>query len=100
MGECLISIFPFTNWIQEYTGSELSQIFEMGLFKKIVNVFPAGIYSLKVNNEITRTMCEIYSKLTIKTPERRHRRGSGIFSVNFEQISHIVLPFLLLTLNK
>ena len=31
----------------------------------------AGIYLLKVNNENTRTICEIYSKLTIKTPERR-----------------------------
>ena len=43
-------------------------------------------------------MCEIYSKLTIKTPERRHRRRSGVFIVNFEQISGIVLVFPLLTL--
>ena len=27
----------------------------------------------------------------IKTPERRHWRRSGVFSVNVEQISHIVL---------
>ena len=33
--------------------------------------FPAGIYLLKVNNRNTRTRCEICSKLTIKTPERR-----------------------------
>ena len=32
---------------------------------------PAGIYLLKVNNRNTRTGCEICSKLTIKTPERR-----------------------------
>ena len=32
----------------------------------------AGIYLLKVNNRNTRTRCEICSKLTIKTPERRH----------------------------
>ena len=32
----------------------------------------ADIYLLKVNNENTRTMCEICSKLTIKAPERRH----------------------------
>ena len=41
-----------------------------------LNVFllsiPAGIYLLKVNNRNTRTRCEICSKLTIKTPERRH----------------------------
>ena len=32
---------------------------------------PAGIYLLKVGNRNTRTSCEICSKLTIKTPERR-----------------------------
>ena len=31
-------------------------------------------------------MCKICSKLTIKTPERRHSRRSGVFIVNFEQI--------------
>ena len=39
-------------------------------------------------------------KLTIKTPERRHWRHSGVFIVNFEHISHLVLVFLLLTLSK
>ena len=33
--------------------------------------FPAGNYMFKVNNRNTRTRCEICSKLTIKTPERR-----------------------------
>ena len=32
----------------------------------------AGIYLFKVNNKNTRARCEIYSKLTIKTPERHH----------------------------
>ena len=44
-------------------------------------------------------MYEIYSKLTIKKPERR-QWYSGVFIVNFEQISHIVLLFLSLNLNK
>ena len=60
---------------------------------------PAGIYFFKVNNGKTRTMCEIYSKLTIKTPERRHWRRSSVFIVNFEDISHLVLVLLLATLN-
>ena len=60
---------------------------------------PAGIYFLKVNNRNTRTRCEICSKLTTKTPERRQLRRSGVFIVNFEHISHLVLPFLLLTLH-
>ena len=36
------------------------------------NSFPANIYLFKVNNRNTRKRCEICSKLTIKTPERRH----------------------------
>ena len=32
--------------------------------------FPEDIYLFKVNNRSNRKMCEIYSKLTIKTPER------------------------------
>ena len=54
----------------------------------------------KVNNKKTRASCEIYSKLTIKIPERRHWRRSGIFIVNFEHISHLVLVFILLTLSR
>ena len=38
-------------------------------------------------------------KVTIKTPERRHWRRSGVFIVNFKHILHLVLVFLLLTLN-
>ena len=31
------------------------------------NIFPAGIYLLKVNNRNTRTRCEVCSKLKMKT---------------------------------
>ena len=62
--------------------------------------FPSYIYLFKVNNRNTRTMCEICSKLTIKIPERRHRLGFSVFIADFEQISSIVLVFLLLNLNK
>ena len=61
--------------------------------------FPAGIDLLKVNNRNSKTRCEICSKLTIKIAEGRQWRRSGIFIVNFERISHLVLVFLLLTLN-
>ena len=54
----------------------------------------------KVNNRNTRTRCRICSKLTIKTPERRYWRRSGVFIVNFKQISHLALVFLLLTLSR
>ena len=46
-----------------------------------------GSYMFKVNNRNTRTNCEICSRLTIKTPERRHCRGFGVFIVDFEHIS-------------
>ena len=59
----------------------------------------ADIYLLKCNYRNIRTRSKICSKLTIKIPERHHWRRSGIFIVNFEHISHLVLVFLLLSLN-
>ena len=59
-----------------------------------------GIYLLKVNNKNTRTRYEICSKLTVKTPERRKWRRSGVIILKFEHISHLVLVFLLLNLSK
>ena len=74
------------------------------LFQSSSNSFrksiPAGIYLLKFKNRNTRTRCKICPKLTIKIAERCHCRRSGIFIVNFEHISHLVLVFLLLTLNR
>ena len=55
---------------------------------------------LKVNNRNTRTRCEICSKLTIKTPERRHWCRSGVFILNFKHNSHFLLLFLLLTSSR
>ena len=67
----------------------------------IVSKFAAGNYIFKVNNRNTRTRCEICSKLTIKTPERRQERlNFGVFIVNFEHISYLVLVLLLSTLNR
>ena len=62
----------------------------------LYNNILAGIYQFKVNNRKTRAMSEICLTLTIKTPERRHWRRSGVFVFNFEQISHIALVFSLL----
>ena len=73
---------------------------KMGKISGAYGPFPVGIYLFKVNNKSTRTKCEICSKLTIKTPERRQWRRSGVLFVNFEHISHLALVFLLLTLNS
>ena len=73
-----------------------SRIF--GLSKQIQPAFTVHLF--KVNKKHTRKMCEICSKLTIKTSERCQWRYSVSSIVNFEQISHFVLVFLLLILNK
>ena len=39
-------------------------------------------------------------ELAIKIPERRHWGYSGVFTVNFERISRIVLMLLFLTLGS
>ena len=56
----------------------------MKLFNQLKTIMSASIYLFNVNNINTRKRCEICSKLTVKTPERR--RCSGVFTVNFEHI--------------
>ena len=63
-------------------------------------VFSARIYCFKVNNGKIKTMCKIFSKLTIKIPDQCQWHHSCVFILNFEQISHIVPVFQLLTSNK
>ena len=53
----------------------------------------------KLTTERLEQGAEICSKLTMKTPERNQWRRFGVFFVNFENISHLVLMFLLLTLS-
>ena len=60
----------------------------------------AGVCMPKDNIRNTRKRCEICSKWRIKTPGRRYWRHSGVFFVNFEQISHNILVLLLLTLSN
>ena len=62
--------------------------------------YPANIYLFKINKRNIRKNCDICSKLTIKTPERRHWRRFVVFIVNFEHILHLLLVFLLLTLKQ
>ena len=47
----------------------------------------------KVNNVNFKTISELWSKLTIKTPEWHHLCRSGVVMVNFEHTSYIVLVF-------
>ena len=43
----------------------------------------------RINNRNVRSMCEICSKLTVKTLEQHHWRRFGVFHVNFEHISQL-----------
>ena len=67
----------------------------MGIHLVMADSFTVGIYLVKVNNRNTRTRWEIWSKLTTKTPEHCHWRCYGVFIVNSDHISHLVLVFLL-----
>ena len=70
------------------------------MFFYVLGRIPAGIYLFKVNNRNARASCKMCSKLTVKTPEQRHRYCSGVFIVvNSEHNSHLVLVFLSLTSN-
>ena len=64
------------------------QIFMAIIFKKNLFIYiPVNIYLFKFINRNARKRCEIYSKLTVKTSERRRR--SGVFIANFYHISHL-----------
>ena len=58
---------------------------------------PANIYLFKGNNRNTNKRCEIYSQLTMKTPERSHLLS---LSLTLNTIQIFFLVFLLLTLNR
>ena len=55
---------------------------------------PTGHYLLKARAETPEKGCIIYYKLTIKTPEQSQWCRSGVFIVNFEYMSQLLLVFL------
>ena len=67
--------------------SDNSLVLKRQKFITIVGNNPANIYLFKVKYKNTRKRCEICSKLTIKTPERRQCRHSGVFIVDFGQVN-------------
>ena len=67
--------------------------FVSNILRGYMSILTAGIYIFKVINGNSRKICEICSKLTIRTSERRHWQGSDLFIVNFEQMSYSALVF-------
>lgn len=54
---------------------------------------PASIDLFRVSNGNTKLSCEICPELASKTLEQHCWRWSGIFFVDFEQVSHIIMVF-------
>ena len=84
-------------WLWELNAFKIFRKYFKANYNHHANATPANIYLFKINNRNIRKRCEICSKLTIKPPERHHWRHSGVFLVNFKQISQLFLVFLLLT---
>ena len=64
-----------------------------------IKAFPLLIFTCSKSTKGTpRSICQMCSMLTIKTPERWRR--SGVFIVNFDHFSQIFLGFLMLALKK
>ena len=59
----IFTIYFKINYLQQF---EL--LFATANIILVLGKIPVGIYLSKVNNGKTTTMCEIYLKLTIKTP--------------------------------
>ena len=53
-------------------GNYMDRDYKMQQNKRAKNNKPAKNYLLKANNTNTAKRCKICSKLTIKTPKRRH----------------------------
>ena len=57
--------------------------------------FKAILTSSNLTKKSSRKMCEICSKLAIKTLEQRQWHRSGVFLVNFGHISHLFLSIFI-----
>ena len=96
--KCLVSI-----WNTTLGSNGLNHLFSCHQYVPLLqenirtNFSLTNINMPKVNKRNTSgkyEMCEIFSKLTIKTAERRQWRLSGICIANFKHISHLFLVFL------
>ena len=90
--------YPLWDMLFCLIADELKRTLWVVLF--FVMLEPAGIYLLKVENKHNKKRCKICSKLLIKTPKWQHSSHSGVFSINVEHISHLVLVFSPLTWSR
>ena len=62
--------------------------------------YDISLLAFSFSNGNTKARCKIFSKLTRKNSQWSQWRCFGVFIVNFEQRSHLILVLLLLSLNK
>ena len=85
----------------ELRGERVFKVNSKGSGSKLIHFMAQPTFTCSKSKQKTRTMCEICSKLTIKTQKDAIVVVlASVFIVNFEKISRIVLVFLFLTLNK
>ena len=87
----LVLLQRFTLWVSFCILEAKNGYLKVILVSSVEELIPVGIYLLIVNNINSRTRCEICSKLTIKATERHHWRCFGVFMVNLEHISYLLL---------
>ena len=80
---------PIRKISKHYTFTFIKALY-VSWFVLFLQLVPASQYLFKVNNRNTRIRCDIYSKLTLKTHERRNWHCSGVVIVNFEHMLHLV----------
>ena len=85
----LHSILILGLFAQLWVKTKYASNFHSVRFRRLQIPSPGGIYLSKLTIETLEQRCETCSKLTIKTPKRRHWRRFGVFIVNFEHISHL-----------
>ena len=79
-------------WMELLIGIDYAiwpKVFADFLIQRFLGITSADIYLFKVKNGNVRTIYEIHSKLTIKTPTRSHWRIFRIFIANFGQTSQL-----------
>ena len=95
------NILPQVNCPSFYLKASIIQIavlqnLQKSLIMDMTAIYPARICLFKVNNRNTKKRCETCSQSAIKSSSVTL---FWCFMVNFEDISHLVLIFILLTLS-
>ena len=88
----------FLSWLEFHPLTPWRDQIVVSYIRNIVRNYPASIHMPKVNNRNPRKRYEMYSKVTVKAPERRQVFSCRLQTL-FKKRLHFVLMCLFLTLN-